>query len=133
MDTRNEARQFVRGFELRLAARWIGSTGSAAPIESQKLPSRLWHEPDVLAGVHPLLEQNRSAPVLRPAPAVPPLNAFVEAEPEGRSAEILRKPRAPRVVSQSNERLHRVPEEDRANNSSRRRFAARFDSGVGRT
>lgn len=100
-----------------LAARWIAKTGSAAPIEFEKLLPLLQQEPLVLSEVRALLEQKRSAPELGLAPAVPPLNAFIEAELEGASVDIPQKSRAPSVVNQLNELFHRVLEEHRANNS----------------
>ena len=100
-----------------LAARWIAKTGSAAPIEFEKLLPLLQQEPLVLSEVRALLEQKRSAPELGLAPAVPPLNAFIEAELEGASVNIPQKSRAPSVVNQLNEMFHRVLEEHRANNS----------------
>lgn len=100
-----------------LAARWIAKTGSAAPIEFDTLLSLLQQESLVLSEVHTLLEQKRGAPELGLAPAVPPLNSFIEAELEGGSVEIPQKSRAPNVVNQLNELFHRVLEEYRANNS----------------
>jgi uncharacterized protein len=101
-----------------LAARWIENCGTAAPIEFEKLLSLLQSEPAVLAEVERLLEQKRSAPELGLAPAVPPLNLFIEAELEGRSAEVPQKSRAPRVVDQLNVLFHRVLEEYRVGSVS---------------
>jgi uncharacterized protein len=97
-----------------LAARWIENYGTAAPIEFEKLLSLLQSEQTVLAEVEKLLEQKRNAPELGLAPAVPSLNAFIEAELDGRSAEVPQKSRAPRVVDQLNVLFHRVLEEYRA-------------------
>lgn len=100
-----------------LAARWIASTGSAAPIEFERLLPLLEREAAVLAEVHRLLERKRSAPELGLAPAVPLLNAFIEAELEGSAVEIPQKSRAPGVVEQLNGLFHRVLEEHAARRS----------------
>jgi hypothetical protein len=94
-----------------LAARWIASEGCAAPVEFEKLLALLQQEPAVLAEVHHLLEQKRNAPELGLAPAVPLLNAFIEAELEGGSVDIPQKSHAPMVVDRLNELFHRVIEE----------------------
>jgi predicted nucleotidyltransferase len=100
-----------------LAARWIASKGCAAPIEFEKLLTLLQHEPVVLAEVHKLLEQKRGAPEIGLAPAVPALNAFIEAELEGDAVEIPQKSCAPMVVDRLNELFHHVLEEYRVGNS----------------
>ncbi|MDR2239010.1 MAG: nucleotidyltransferase domain-containing protein [Zoogloeaceae bacterium] len=100
-----------------LAARWIASRGCAAPIEFEKLLTLLHKEPVVLAEVHKLLKQKRGTLELGLAPAVPSLNAFIEAELEGGTVDIPQKSRAPMVVDRLNELFHRVLEECRANNS----------------
>lgn len=99
-----------------LAARWIANTGSAPPIEFEKLLTLIEQEPAVLAEVHKLLEQKRGAPELGLAPAVPPLNAFIEAQLEGAPVEAPQKSRSPRVINQLNELFHRVLGEHSANN-----------------
>jgi hypothetical protein len=100
-----------------LAARWIAKTGGAAPIEFEKLLTLLQQEQAVLSEVRLLLEQKRSAPELGLAPAVPPLNAFIETELAGDPTDVPQKSRAPQVVDQLNELFHRVLGEHRANNS----------------
>lgn len=103
-----------------LAARWIARTGSAAPIEFERLLSLLQQEPAVLSEVHTLLEQKRGAPELGLAPAVPLLNAFIKAELEGGAVDIPQKSRDPRVVDQLNELFHDILEEYRADISFKR-------------
>lgn len=97
-----------------LAARWIAKTGSAAPIEFEKLLTLLEQERSVLSEVYRLLEQKRSAPELGLAPAVPSLNAFIESELGDGPANIPPKSSEPRVVDQLNGLFHRVLEEYRA-------------------
>lgn len=100
-----------------LAARWIVKTGGAAPIEFEKLLTLLQQEPAVLSEVRLLLEQKRGAPELGLAPAVPPLNAFIESELAGAPVDAPQKSRAPYVVDQLNDLFHRVLGEYRAHNS----------------
>jgi predicted nucleotidyltransferase len=94
-----------------LAARWIAKTGEAAPIEFERLLVLLQHEPVVLSEIHRLLEQKRNSPELGLAPAVPPLNAFIETELAGNVTDVVQKPRAPHVVDPLNELFHRILEE----------------------
>ncbi|MFC3814625.1 DNA polymerase beta superfamily protein [Lysobacter sp. GCM10012299] len=91
-----------------LAARWIARTGSAAPIEFETLLTQLLEEPDVLSEVRQLLEQKRNAPELGLAPAVPTLNAFIEAELAGAPSNVPQRSRDPQVVDQLNDLFHRV-------------------------
>lgn len=98
-----------------LAARWIARTGGPAPIEFERLLTLLLQEPAVLSEVHLLLAQKKDAPELGLAQAVPPLNAFIEAELAGVLADVPQKSRAPRVVEQLNDLFHRVIDEHRAN------------------
>jgi predicted nucleotidyltransferase len=97
-----------------LAARWIARTGGAAPIEFAKLLTLLQEEPDVLSEIHLLLDKKRSAPELGLSPAVPVLNAFIEAELAVGPVDIPQKSRDPRVVDQLNELFHGVLKEYRA-------------------
>jgi len=89
-----------------LAARWVAKTGSAAPIEFEKLLTQLQGEPAVLSAVHKLLEQKRNAPELGLAPAVPLLNAFIEAELEEAPVVMTKKSRSSKVVGLLNELFH---------------------------
>jgi len=89
-----------------LAARWVTKTGQAAPIEFGTLLTLLESEPQVLSAVHTLLEQKRNAPELGLAPAVPILNAFIEAELDKAPAEVPKKPRSPEVVRLLNDLFH---------------------------
>lgn len=100
-----------------LAARWVAQTGEAAPIEFEKLLTLLSGEPAVLAEVHKLLELKRNTPELGLAPAVPVLNAFIEAELEGAPVDVPKKSRAPEVVGQLNELFHNALREHAGNNS----------------
>ena len=100
-----------------LAARWISQTDGAAPIEFEKLLTLLEQEPTVLSEVLQLLEQKRSTPELGLAPAVPLLNAFIEAELAGDPTDTPQKSRAPHVTNQLNELFHSVLDEWRANKS----------------
>jgi predicted nucleotidyltransferase len=94
-----------------LAARWIASTGEAAPIEFERLLALLQQEPAVLSEIRLLLEQKRNSPELGLAPAVPLLNAFIEAELADDPLDVPQKSRAPHVVDQLNALFHRVLEE----------------------
>lgn len=94
-----------------LAARWVAHTGEAAPIEFEKLLTQLQGESTVLAAVHTLLEQKRNAPELGRAPAVPVLNAFIEAELAVEPTEVPKKSRSAHVVDQLNRLFHRALEE----------------------
>lgn len=98
-----------------LAARWVSQTGGAAPIEFEKLLSLLHGEPIVLAEIHKLLEQKRNAPELGLAPAVPVLNAFIEAELESATVDVPKKSRSPEVVGRLNELFHNALREYGAN------------------
>ncbi len=91
-----------------LAARWIARTGQAAPLEFARLLVLLQEEPAVLSEVHRLLEQKRIAPELGLAPAVPPLNAFIEAELAGAPINIPQMSDTPPGPEQLNELFHRV-------------------------
>lgn len=101
-----------------LAARWIATTGGAAPIEFEKLLMLLQDEPSVLSEIHLLLEKKRSAPELGLSSAVPALNAFIEAELAVGPVDIPQKSRAPQVIDQLNELFHSVLEEHRINTLS---------------
>ena len=100
-----------------LAARWVQKTGSAAPIEFERLLAQLQEQPAVLLEIQKLLVQKRSAPELGLAPAVPVLNDFIEAELADTPINVPKKSRAPQVVGQLNELFHKVIGEYRANNS----------------
>lgn len=91
-----------------LAARWVEKTGSAAPIEFEKLLTLLQDEPTVLSEIHTLLEQKRNAPELGRAAAVPMLNEFIEAELAVEPTEVPKKSRSPQVIGQLNELFHNV-------------------------
>ena len=91
-----------------LAARWVTKTGSAAPIEFEKLLTLLQGEPTVLSEVHSLLERKRSAPELGRAAAVPILNEFIEAELAVEPTEIPKKSSSPLVIGQLNQLFHSV-------------------------
>lgn len=87
-----------------LAARWVENTGSAAPIEFEKLLTLLQDEPIVLSEVHKLLDQKRNSPELGRAAAVPVLNEFIEAElAVARPTSVPKKSRSPKVIGQLNE------------------------------
>lgn len=101
-----------------LAARWIEKTGCAAPIEFDTLLSLLQDEQDVLFEVHKLLEQKKGTPETGLAPAVPLLNAFIEAELEDHVVDVPQKSSASRVVDQLNGLFHCVLEEYRSNTSA---------------
>ncbi len=84
-------REYIRGdlvplkkyfYVLRplLAARWIERFGAAPPIEFDRLLTLLADNPDVLAEVHTLLERKKLSLEKDLIPAVPALNAFIEAE-----------------------------------------------------
>lgn len=102
-----------------LATRWIAKTGSAAPIEFEKLLILIQDQPTVLAEIHKLLEQKRSAPELGLAPAVPVLNDFIEAELAGSTVDVPKKSRAPQVIDQLNTLFHQALQEQRADQSVR--------------
>jgi hypothetical protein len=85
-----------------LAARWVKTTGGAAPIEFEKLLFLLKSEPEVLAEVHKLLEKKRNMPELGRSAAVPVLNDFIEAELGEEPGEISGKLHSPRVIVQLN-------------------------------
>jgi predicted nucleotidyltransferase len=93
-----------------LAARWIEKTGTPAPIEFAKLLPLLEEAPELLAEVHRLLELKRSAPELGLAPAVPLLNAFIEAELEA-PREIPRTSREGEAIHRLNDLFHRALQE----------------------
>src|SRR5690606_13582458 len=88
-----------------LAARWVESTRSAAPIEFDKLLSLVSDGP-VLEAIHALLINKRGTPELGMAPAVPELNRFIEAELSQEVHEIPKKSRDPRVVDLLNDMFH---------------------------
>src|SRR5690606_3006233 len=100
-----------------LAARWVSQTGSAAPIEFEKLLALLKGERDVLAAVHTLLEQKRNAPELGRAPAVPILNEFIEAELENQLLNVPKKSQSKQVIGQLNGIFHEMLREYEANQS----------------
>lgn len=108
-----------------LAARWVARTGEAAPIEFDRLLHLLIQEPDVLSEVQLLLAQKKGAPEFGLAPAVPPLNAFIEAELAGDPTDIPLKSRAPRVIDELNALFHRVLGEHRPIQGD---IASRLDS-----
>jgi len=96
-----------------LAARWVAKTGSAAPIEFDRLLGLLHNEPAVLAEVEKLLYQKRRSPELGRAPAVPVLNDFIEAELSTEVPTAPKKSRSPRIVNQLNLLFHNVLQEYR--------------------
>lgn len=140
---RTNYRGYLRGSMVRLkkyfyvlrpllAARWITRTGGAAPIEFEKLLALLQDEPAVLSEIHVLLEQKRNSPELGLAPAVPPLNAFIEAELDNSPVDVPQKSHAPPVIDRLNALFHRVLEEHGAHDSFRPmplRDAARPSAG----
>lgn len=91
-----------------LAARWIMANASAAPIEFETLLTLLRDEPGVLAEVRHLLEQKRNSPELGLAPAVPMLNAFIEAELDGGPGDTLPKPDTPDITALLNRLFHQT-------------------------
>lgn len=88
-----------------LAARWVESRRSAAPIEFDKLLT-LVSDPPVLEAIHTLLVQKRGTPELGMAPAVPVLTQFIEAELSQDVHEIPKKSRDPKVVDLLNDMFH---------------------------
>jgi uncharacterized protein len=100
-----------------LAARWVAQTGGAAPIEFEKLLTLLHGEPTVLAEIYKLLEQKRGAPELGLAPAVPVLNAFIEAELENVPIDAQKKSQSSEIVGHLNELFHNALREYGAINS----------------
>ncbi|AWV07765.1 nucleotidyltransferase [Lysobacter maris] len=91
-----------------LAARWIMANAGAAPIEFETLLTLLRNEPEVLAEIRHLLEQKRNAPELGLAPAVPLLNAFIEAELEGGPGDVPPKPETPDITAVLNRLFHQA-------------------------
>ena len=98
-----------------LAARWVAETGSAAPVEFEKLLTLLHGEPTVLAEVRALLDQKRSAPELGLAPAVPTLNAFIESALADAPIDVPKKSQSPEVIGQLNSLFHNALREYEAN------------------
>jgi uncharacterized protein len=94
-----------------LAARWVASTRTAAPVEFEKLLPLLQGEPEVLSAVLTLLDQKRQTSEMGRAPAVPVLNEFIEAElgPDVRVTPT--KSRSPEIISQINGLFHSVLKE----------------------
>lgn len=90
-----------------LAARWVARTGQAAPVEFGRLLTTL-EDADLLADIQRLLEQKRTAHELGVAPAVPSLNAFIEAELEATPDESVGRPRGPNVITMLNTLFHDV-------------------------
>ena len=93
-----------------LAARWVAHTGQAAPIEFDRLLAML-DDADVLRAIHDLLAQKRAAPELGLAPAVPVLNAFIEAELESGPVLVPAKPQGKRVIATLNKLFHEALQE----------------------
>ena len=94
-----------------LAARWIARTRGPAPIEFERLLVELAGQPAVLEQVHVLLEQKRRSPELGLAPAVPALNAFIEAELDGGGVPAPPKPAARATVETLNRLFRAVLDE----------------------
>jgi predicted nucleotidyltransferase len=90
-----------------LAARWIGRTQSAPPIEFAKLMTAIEGEPEVLSAVNAILEKKRATAELGLAESVPVLNAFIEAALGGQIVEAPKKPRSSAVVDLLNSMFHR--------------------------
>lgn len=88
-----------------LAARWVASTGQAAPIEFERLLTML-DDQAVLDEIQSLLAQKRAAPELGLAPAVPVLNTFIETELNGLPGEVPEKPQGAKVVARLNKLFH---------------------------
>ena len=88
-----------------LAARWVARTGHAAPIEFERLLTML-EDKVVLDAIQDLLVQKRAAPELGLAPAVPALNAFIEAELVNVSFDVPEKPQAAHVIARLNKLFH---------------------------
>lgn len=63
-----------------LAARWIEQYQTAAPVEFDRLLTLLSGQDQVLEAIAALLEKKRQSAEITPAPPVPLLNAFIEAE-----------------------------------------------------
>lgn len=98
-----------------LAARWVHKTGSAAPVEFEKLLTLLEDEPTVCTEVRKLLALKRDTPELGRAAAVPILNEFIEAELGEEPREVPKKSRSPQVIGQLNELFRKVLNEHGAN------------------
>lgn len=88
-----------------LAARWVARNGQAAPIEFDRLLTML-DDRAVLEAIDVLLAQKRAAPELGLAPAVPILNAFIEAELADTPIEVPAKPRGEQVIATLNTLFH---------------------------
>lgn len=88
-----------------LAARWVARTGHAPPIEFDRLLTML-DDMAVLEAIDVLLAQKRAAPELGLAPAVPILNAFIEAELSDAPTEVPAKPQGERVIATLNTLFH---------------------------
>lgn len=88
-----------------LAARWVARTGHAPPIEFDRVLTML-DDMAVLEAIAVLLAQKRAAPELGLAPAVPILNAFIEAELSDAPNEVPAKPQGERVIATLNTLFH---------------------------
>ncbi len=93
-----------------LAARWVTQTGRPPPVALEELLPLLQGEPTVLAEIHKLLALKRNTPELGLAPAVPVLNAFIEAELQAAPVDVPKKPRSAEVLGQLNQIFRRALE-----------------------
>lgn len=88
-----------------LAARWVMRTGQAPPIEFERLLTML-DDAEVLDAIQTLLAQKRTALELGLAPAVPVLNAFIEAELDDVPTDVPEKPGGAHVIATLNRLFH---------------------------
>ncbi|WP_338848313.1 nucleotidyltransferase domain-containing protein [Massilia sp. W12] len=94
-----------------LAARWIGRYGAAAPIEFARLAPLLGDDAPLNQAVQDLLALKRHTPELGLAPAIPLLNAFIEAELAQGLGARHDKTDAPEVKQALNRIFHAVLQE----------------------
>ncbi|HEY4582273.1 MAG TPA: nucleotidyltransferase domain-containing protein [Lysobacter sp.] len=91
-----------------LAARWIARAGAAPPIEFERLLAMLDGDRALLDAIGRLLDDKRAAPERGLAPAVPVLDAFIEAELASDVVPAHRRERAAGAMDALNTLFRRV-------------------------
>jgi uncharacterized protein len=95
-----------------LAAKWLETYGTVAPIEFQRLLVLL-DDRELLSVIEELLAQKKGVPEMAEAPMIPVLNTFIEAELKRLDAFSLRPSSNPAAISKLNSLFHEVLNEAR--------------------
>ncbi|MDO5506610.1 MAG: nucleotidyltransferase domain-containing protein, partial [Pseudoxanthomonas suwonensis] len=78
--SRSPLKKYFYALRPLLAVRWLESSGTAAPIEFERLLEMISDHPTLLKDIHSLLDLKRAAPEMGLSAPVPSINEFIESE-----------------------------------------------------